>query len=360
MRHPRHPGGRATLGAGSQMGRVARRGPEPDLGAVLAFEIPDHPVETRGVAAPQGAHHRTGRVEDGNAGCRFRRALEPVVDRRAVGGILPGGGVVVCGGWCGDGPEAPGLPDREEMGRLAQHLRGHLLERGDVVHDPEAAPVGRDHQVVEPLLHHDAGDRGVGQVGLKREPPVAGVERDVDGVLGAQVEQPGTHRIFGNRPGVAQPALRDPGHDQGPAAALVAGPVDERVAAVDLMEVHHQIRGRGIVVGGDDGPDRSPRRKAREAGGEVAPAGAVVPGELDLAVVGADPDGALREGRFGDGVEGAGILDADVIAREAARASLAALVIQGEVGTDDLPALSAIPGAVEVLAPDIHRVVVVR
>ena len=76
------------------------------------------------------------------------------------------------------------------MSALSQHRIGELLERGDVVHDPEAPAVGRDHQIVEMLLHHDPGHRGMRKIALQRQPVLAGVERDVDGVLGAEVEQP--------------------------------------------------------------------------------------------------------------------------------------------------------------------------
>ena len=49
---------------------------------------------------------------------------------------------------------------------LAGGLRRQLLERTDIVHDVEAAPVRRDHQVVVPRLDDDIVH------GHRREPRV--------------------------------------------------------------------------------------------------------------------------------------------------------------------------------------------
>ena len=117
-------------------------------------------------------------------------------------------GVALAPGATDDGVHPVGVSGSEEMSVGSQHLVGELLERRDVVHDPEAATVGGDDQIVEVLLHHHVVDRGVGQVVLKGQPVPAVVERNVDGVLGAQVEQPLPHRVFVDPVHVAEDADR--------------------------------------------------------------------------------------------------------------------------------------------------------
>src|SRR6185503_243697 len=56
----------------------------------------------------------------------------------------------------------------------------------------------------------------------------------------------------------------------------------------------------------------------------------------------------------------AGVLDADVVGRQAAGALLPRLVVQRQIRADHLPALSAVGGLMHVLAADVDLVVVVR
>ena len=57
-----------------------------------------------------------------------------------------------------------------------QDFRRQLLERRDVVQDPESAPVGRQREVVEALLHGDPIDGSVRQTALQRLPVLSIVE----------------------------------------------------------------------------------------------------------------------------------------------------------------------------------------
>ena len=131
---------------------------------------------------------------------------------------------------------------------LRRHLGGELLQRGDVVQDPEAPPVGGNHQIVEVLLDRDVVDRRMRQVALERLPQLAIIERDVERVLGAQVEEPAPNRIFLDPVGIAERRLRNPRHDQLPGLAVVGRLEDPGIAVVHLVAVHRHIGSPGIVA----------------------------------------------------------------------------------------------------------------
>ena len=84
------------------------------------------------------------------------------------------------------------------------HLRRELLQRREVVEDEEAASVGRDDEVVEMLLDDQAVHRRVRHAELHRLPVIAVVERHVQRVLGAEVQQAAPDRIFADDVRVAQ------------------------------------------------------------------------------------------------------------------------------------------------------------
>src|SRR5581483_11843901 len=99
--------------------------------------------------------------------------------------------------------------------------------------------------------------------------------------------------------------------------------------------------------------------KARQIRRDVGPVRAGIARHLHQAVVGAGPDQALLERRLGNREHDAGVFDADVVWRETAGNLLVRLVVEREVRTDLLPALSAVGRAVHVLAAGVERVVIV-
>ena len=76
----------------------------------------------------------------------------------------------------------------EEVQGSVRDLRRRLAQHADVVEHVEAAPVRADHQVA--LLDDDAVHRRDRKVEPQRLPAGAVGERDVDAVLGAEIEQP--------------------------------------------------------------------------------------------------------------------------------------------------------------------------
>src|SRR5262249_10965375 len=127
-----------------------------------------------------------------------------------------------------------------------------------------------------------------------------------------------------------------------------------------LMKLDRDVRGAGVVPRRLDVADGSPRREIRDVLRAVGPALAAVARHLDEPVVGADPDHARLLRRLCNRVNDAAVLDTDVVGRQAARASLAALVVERDIGTDLLPALTAVGGLMQVLTADVDPVVIVR
>ena len=107
------------------------------------------------------------------------------------------------------------------------------------------------------------------------------------------------------------------------------------------MGVDGSVGGARFEWGWLDQADRGPLGKA--FGSDVGPGFAIVAGELDEAVVGADPDQALLLRRFRDGENQIVKLDAGLVLGDgAAGILLLGFVVAGEVGADGLPGMAAV------------------
>ena len=186
------------------------------------------------------------------------------------------------------------------------------------------------------------------------------VERDVERVLRTGVQQSRTLGIFANDVGVAQRRCRNAGDDELPALAKVRGLVDPWIAIVLLVRIHDEVRAGRRVARRLDVPHGTPLRNAGNVRGDVCPRHPTILRDVHEAVVASRPHDARLHARLGDGVHHVGVLDADVVRREPAGNLLLRLVVAGEVGTDDAPALATIGGHVHKLAAGVEAIVVVR
>ena len=71
------------------------------------------------------------------------------------------------------------------MRRSARDFIADLMQRRDVIEEPERAALGGHDQVL--AMHGNVGDRGEWQVELQRLPAPAIIERNVDAELGAGI-----------------------------------------------------------------------------------------------------------------------------------------------------------------------------
>ncbi len=135
-------------------------------------------------------------------GCRRRQV---VVDRRAARRVLADEHLLAA-------DLLAALPivevgDRRtdvEEHRVLRRRRRELLQRRDVVGDPDAAPVRRDDQVVVARMDQDVVDARRRKVVHELLPLLAAVERDEQPELGADVEQVPVLRILAHDLDVAE------------------------------------------------------------------------------------------------------------------------------------------------------------
>ena len=171
----------------------------------------------------------------------------------------------------------------EEVGAAGQHVAGHLLQRGDVVHDVEAAPVGGGDEVT--VLERQVPHRHQGQVQRQRLPRASVVEGEVHRALGPHHQQTSLARILAQHP--RRLVVGEVGLDLLPVLAEVRGLPQVRVVVVQLDAVGCHV-GHPVGVGaGIDAGDL--RELLQPLGRDVVPGVPAVPGQVDLAVVGARP-----------------------------------------------------------------------
>ena len=178
-------------------------------------------------------------------------------------------------------------------------VRGDLAQGGHLVEHPEAAAKRGDGEIV--AVDDEIAHGSDGHVDLKRLPMVAVVEGNVDAQLGGGVEQAILLRVFLD--GVDVGAVGDSGDDVLPGLAAVVGAIDVGRVVGEAMAIDGGVGGFGIEVAGLDLRDLAPGGHRRR--GDVVPVLAVVAGDVDEAVVGADPNGIGVERRGADGVDDA-------------------------------------------------------
>ena len=160
--------------------------------------------------------------------------------------------------------------------------------------------------------------------------------------------------------GVAEDALWQVPSQALPARAIVARLVDVGRGVTLLMAIDRQVGDSLDVQGGLDIRDRAQRLDAAQSRGDVGPRLTIVPGHLHLTVVGAGPDDARLEPRLGDGEDRRRDGRPSVIEGQASGATHQVGIGSRQIGTDDLPGMPLIPGAMDVLAAVVDGVVIVR
>ncbi len=285
--------------------------------------------------AAVGAQHLPARVEDVERHRVGRRLGQPEVDlcsRRRILGI----GRVGTRRLHASKRSGVAMQDRrsrrEELRVRARHLVRQLVQRREVVEDPEGASLRRDEQVA--VLHPHVGDRDDREVELERRPVRAVIERDVHPELGPGVQQPlavGVLAHHARRCAVGNAV--GSGREQRPRRTIVIGLVDKRPEVAKEVARDRVVRRalavrrrfelrRAAAVGGTlEVIARVVARRAHQtARGDVLPCLAVVTGDVERSVVGARPDDARLEHRLADRVDHREVL----LARHVDRDRLAA------------------------------------
>ena len=224
-----------------------------------------------------------------------------------------------------------------------------LPERRDVVHHVEAAPVGRDDEVA--LFNRDVVHRRVGQVLAQRLPFRPVVERDVDAVLGAEIQQLRALDVLADR--AREVVRRKAVGDGGPGFPEVVGPEHVRLEVVLLIAVRRDVRRAGAERRRLDEADA--REVSQPLRRHVLPARSAVARHLHEAVVGTRPDhgGVLR--RRCDGEDGRVGFDTGVVLRDrTARRPHGLRIVACQVGADPRPALAFVGRLPDMLRADVR------
>ncbi len=138
---------------------------------------------------------------------------------------------------------------------------------------------------------------------------------------------------------------------------------------VGAVAVEGDVAGPLVEVRGLDPAAPNSGGHALDVRPDVGPGDAAVAGELDVAVVGADPEEAGKLRRFRDGDDGAVGLGARDVGRHAAGRArpvgpvlrgVLGLVVHRQVGADDHPVVAPVGRPEQVVAAEVERLGIVR
>ena len=309
-RQPDGVGTRHHPGRGGRGGRVAvggRDGERHRAGQRRVVQVPQEAVrpgcarEDLLRAGPVVRHvdggHRVGFVGGGVAAHQFAAGVQDV-ERDESGGFFLQGvindgpvGRVLSGGFLlrqrGVGVHVPadavGALGPEERHRGFGYFGGELAQRRDVVQNPEAAPVGADHEVV--VLDDQVADGGGGHIEPQRLPVVPVVERHGHRRFRPGEEQTLPQRVF---PYGVDGLVGQAACDFLPGGPAVAGAQDVGFHVVEPVAVDGGIHHVGIGVAGVQLRHLGPGFQAGRR--HVPPVFTAVAGDVDEAVVGPGPN----------------------------------------------------------------------
>ena len=253
---------------------------------------------------------------------------------------------------------------RREAGFAGEQRRRHRAQRRDVVDDPDAAAMRADDQIVRARLDRQIAHGHVRQAAaLEARPVAAAVDRYPEAELGAEEQQVGLDQVFLDHVRIAAHALAVVGAEQArPGLAVVGRAIEPRLHVAKRVAVEGRIGGAGGMAARLDPAHPAVRRQARHVGDDVGPVLAAVARELQVAVVGADPDRVRVLRRLADRVDRRVHLGRRVVDGDAAAQLLLLLgrIVGREVRREALPGLALIARAEQELAADVERLLVGR
>ena len=238
----------------------------------------------------------------------------------------------------------------------ARNVRSRLAKHADVVQHPNPAPVRSEDQIV--VVKGEVAHRGRRQVELQRLPVVAVVKRDEHTQLGTGDEQAATFGIFFDRLHVD--ARRQAAGDLLPRLARVLRAIDVRIVVLEAMTIDRGIRFVRVEMRRFEHRHLAPR--VHPGWCYVLPRLPIVGRDVNVAVVGADPEERRADRRRRDRVDDAEALglNRDVGGGGGIQIRRHARVLARHVLADPRPALAAVSGLEEVLIAEIQRALIGR
>ena len=245
----------------------------------------------------------------------------------------------------------------DERSRAAKQGVGERAQGSQVVDDPDAAAVRAEDQVAGAGLHdHVAHGDGREVVGFELRPVFAAIDAGPEAELGAHEEERRIQGVFADNVGVTAQALLRAG-DTGPGLAVISGAINPRVHVAEGVAVEGGIGGARRKAARLHPVHPAVLGQAAHVGDEVVPVLSAVAGELQVAIVGADPDEPGGERRLADRGDRGVHLGDRVVDRDATRLLLLLLlrVVGRQVRREALPALPVIARAEQELRANVER-----
>ena len=292
--------GQHALAHNGVAGKAGRRWHQRRLGA----HRPDHAVEALALGCGQFLDQLAIGTDDFHLHAADNVAgLLVIGDHRAIGGIVP---------------HEIGItfrPATIALDALFHRCRGHQRDVGGhhrgrqvaqwrhVVDHPDAAAMRGQHQIIALLgLHDVAHGDGREIAGAELFPVRTAIAADEHAELGAGIEDLRIDPVFLDDVGVAADAGRRRASDAGEALAAIPGNEDVRGHVAEHVPVNGHIGGGGIMLAGFH-PAHPIVRTQLQRLGDIGPGAAAIGRHLNIAIIGANPDGAGGLGAFADRID---------------------------------------------------------
>jgi hypothetical protein len=164
----------------------------------------------------EGTHNLAVVVENGHDHATGRALGQPEVQGSTIIGILSGAGVLRLALGRLLVEKAVGRTGPEEMVLLEFGRSIELLKWREVVQDPNPPTVGAHDQIIKMRLDSEPMHRCTRQVPLERLPIDSVVQRNIDPVFGAGIQEPSSVRVFPNHVDIAEHGPREVARERAP------------------------------------------------------------------------------------------------------------------------------------------------
>ena len=225
---------------------------------------------------------------------------------------------------------------RNKRDVLLQQIRSQRAQRRDVINNPDAAAVGRQNKLVVARLNRQvAYGNGGEMVAFKLRPAISSVDRDPKSELGAEKKKIRLHQVLLDDMRVTANAFRVLGcNKRRPRFAVISCLEKVRLHLAKGMSIKRGISRAGIEIAGLHPVHPRVFRQPGNVADDIGPRLAAVPRELEIAVVGSDPDQPLLFGRFADGINRGVHLGRRIVHRHSPRLFLLLFfrIVGGQVG----------------------------
>src|SRR5438477_1483436 len=247
---------------------------------------------------------------------------------------------------------------------LRKKLRGERAPRRNIINNPDPAAMRGQNKIVFTGLNREIAHRHRRKpTTFELRPSLSAINRNVQAKLSSKKKQARFHDIFLDDVRVTSNTLRIlRGHERSPGFPKVSGAKSVRCHVTKSMAIEGDVGSAGVVVTGLDPTYPGVWRKAGNISDHIVPALSTIAGQLQVAIVGSDPDHILVLGRFADGINGGMHLRGGVIDSDPTRLFLFLFlrIISRQVRRNTLPVLTMIARTKEKLRAHIEYPFLVR